>query len=849
MGSIHRFKFSQLLGSVYSDGNLVFTTDGNSLICPVGNRVVVYDLLNHRSFALAHENRKNISLVALSDDGNVLVSIDGDGHALFTNFPKRVLLHQFHFKERVRAVKFSPDGQYFAIAVGKKIQVWFTPGMQREFHPFVLHRTFTGHFDDTTCIDWSPDSRFVMAGSRDQTVRVWSVNPIEGYTPPSLAGHRESIKGCFFAASGQQVYTVAKDGALFVWQKGESDIAGWTVLEKHFFKQDYAKVGSVFFQRNSNLLVVGFETGLFGLYEMPECNCVHTLSVSHRKLSAASLSPSGEWLAIGCAPLGQVLVWEWKSESYVMKQQGHSGSAKVIAYSPDGQLIASGGSDGKVKIWQAASGFCFATLTWHTGPITGLEFLPNGTAIVSASMDGTVRATDLVRYRNFRTMVSPTPVQFSCIAVDPSGEIVAAGALDSFDVFIWSLQTGRLLDVLSAHTAPVSSLSFSPNSGLLASGSWDGSVITWDVYAGKAAPERLQHSREILAVAFSPDGRQLVSATLDGCLHFWDPVNAVLQGVVEGRRDIAGGRKLGDRMTAKSSASNKHFTSVCYTANGEAVIAGGNSKYVCIYDTTERHLLRRIEVSHNRSLDGMLDMLNSKRMTDAGPADLIDDVSDSDDDARARAQLALPGVKSGDLSSRTALLAAQTNCIRASGTGDSWAAAASDGILVYSLASGIAFDPTDLEEELSISSVEAALKSESYSRALAMSLRLNEEPLVKVVIESVPVDDIAVTLDALPTPLLPSLADFVGRQLEKTQLLESSLVWAREICQRTIVGKLSQKMMPALRCLHKNLLSQYSQLTRMSDDNMGLLEYLSKERKRPQLSDQEPNLATTENSS
>lgn len=47
--------------------------------------------------------------------------------------------------------------------------------------------------------------------------------------------------------------------------------------------------------------------------------------------------------------LGQLLVWEWQSESYVLKQQGHFNSMVSLAYSPDGQYIATGGEDGKVS--------------------------------------------------------------------------------------------------------------------------------------------------------------------------------------------------------------------------------------------------------------------------------------------------------------------------------------------------------------------------------------------------------------------------------------------------------------------------------------------------------------------
>ena len=56
--------------------------------------------------------------------------------------------------------------------------------------------------------------------------------------------------------------------------------------------------------------------------------------------------------------------------------------------------------------------------------------------------------------------------QFSCLAVDPSGEIVTAGGMDVFDIYVWSLQTGRLLEVLTGHEAPVAALQFSPTAGM-----------------------------------------------------------------------------------------------------------------------------------------------------------------------------------------------------------------------------------------------------------------------------------------------------------------------------------------------------------------------------------------------
>ena len=77
----------------------------------------------------------------------------------------------------------------------------------------------------------------------------------------------------------------------------------------------------------------------------------------------------------------------------------------------------------QVKLWSIASGFCQVTFSEHTAPVTGLAWLPEAKAVASASLDGTVRAWDLVRYRNFRTLTTPSPVQFSCLATDPSGEV------------------------------------------------------------------------------------------------------------------------------------------------------------------------------------------------------------------------------------------------------------------------------------------------------------------------------------------------------------------------------------------------------------------------------------------
>ena len=61
-------------------------------------------------------------------------------------------------------------------------------------------------------------------------------------------------------------------------------------------------------------------------------------------------------------------------------------------------------------------------------------------------------------------------------------QVICAGCLDTFQICVWSVRTGRLLDILAGHEGPVCSLAFTPAQSLLASASWDKTVRTWDVF-------------------------------------------------------------------------------------------------------------------------------------------------------------------------------------------------------------------------------------------------------------------------------------------------------------------------------------------------------------------------------
>ncbi len=150
------------------------------------------------------------------------------------------------------------------------------------------------------------------------------------------------------------------------------------------------------------------------------------------------------------------------------------------------------------------------------------------------------------------------------------------------------------------------------------------------------------------------------------------------------------------------------------------------------------------QVTHNRSLDGVLDRVSSKSATDAGPLQLIDhDAAAASDDellppsgSASDAAGARLGIGAGAAGKKRP--AARVRALALSPTGQSWAAATTEGVLLYGLDNGAAFDPTDLSESLTPAAFRAALAGGAYVRALLIALRLADEGLLRHGLLSVP---------------------------------------------------------------------------------------------------------------
>ncbi|CAH1981259.1 unnamed protein product [Acanthoscelides obtectus] len=889
------YKLNNLLGTVYKKGNLIFTPDGNSVISPVGNRITIFNLRNNKSTTLPIESRYNYEAVGLSPDGFTLLTVNEVGEANIISLISQTVVYRYQFKRKVRAVKFSPDGKHFAVCKENNVFVFKAPNSKNiQYNGFVMERVFHGAYDETTCLDWSSDSKILAVGSKDMATKLYPLDKWKNFRLCSLGSHTEGIVGCFFEEGSYDITTISRNGQLCIWEstvepqdliplneipvnkkkkKNDDDeddvniadsierteeetVAALEQLEvndtnnkenkmfykrvaKHFVADEVRKnnrdalLTSAAYHKTLKILVTGYSTGEFFIHELPDVNQIHSLSISDEKIKSISLNDTGDWIALGCGGSGflqfsgQLLVWEWQSETYIMKQQGHSSNMSCISYSGDGQMIVTGGEDGKVKLWNIHSGFCFVTFTEHTNAVSDVAISGAKRFVVSASYDGTVRTYDLKRYRNFRTFTSTKPVQFSCVSVDSSGEFVAAGGQDVFEICLWSVKTGRLLEVLAGHEGPVSSLTFSPiiSNTTLVSVSWDKTLKTWDAIEKGSAHEAIELIADGTCVAYKPDGQEVAVATLDGQISVFHIKTAAQLYSIEGRNDLGSGRSDTDLITAKKTLQAKCFTSLCYSADGEYLLAGGHSKNVCIYYVKEALLLKKFEITQNHSLDAVDDFINRRKLTEFGNIALVEEREEKEG---GKVQIKLPGVRKGDMASRVFKPEVRVYSLQFAPTGQHWAAATTEGLLVYSLNAGLVFDPWQLRIGITPEAVRNATREGNHIEALAMAMKLNEAALIQETIEKIPVKDIELVILDLTEDYIKRLILIISGFIDNSRHLEYYICWAQQILTLHLPKINVQQNLPALLSLEKSMIRKYEQLSKICDHNKYTLRYIER---------------------
>jgi WD40 repeat protein len=205
----------------------------------------------------------------------------------------------------------------------------------------------------------------------------------------------------------------------------------------------------------------------------------------------------------------------------------HSDSVICIAFTPDGKTLISSGNE-SIRLWDVASGKEKAALTRGRSSAKAVAVSPDGKLLASGNWDTTVRLWDSASGAELATLTGHTGPLLT-VAFSPDGSLLASGGRDEkwekAEVKLWDLRTRTELASLPGVADPVSRLAFSPDGKTVAVGDIRGRVFLWDV-ASKKVRQCLKGHTSVSGVIWSRDGRRLVSGGND--IRIWDPATGKL---------------------------------------------------------------------------------------------------------------------------------------------------------------------------------------------------------------------------------------------------------------------------------------------------------------------------------
>jgi WD40 repeat protein len=326
----------------------------------------------------------------------------------------------------------SPKPVYINLAmVGEQVRVnqQVLIGLEQEWlirNPLTtnLLKTLRGHKKTVYSIDFSPDRKILVSGSRDNTIKLWDVKT--GQEINTLTGHGNSVFSVAINPQGDILASGSKDRTIKLWN----------------------------LQTNQVIRTWRHKDG------------VKTVVFSH----------DGRILASGSYD-GTIKLWEVKSGRLLNTINAHKDGVLAIAFTPDDQIIASGGREEMIKMWEVSSGKLKQTIRADGDRVWAIAFNPDGFLLAAGSGNNSIKIWETKTGRELHNLQGHGYWVLS-LAFSQDGRILASGSSDS-TIRLWEVHSGNQLDILQQHGNSIFSITFSQDGRFLASASKDETVKIW----------------------------------------------------------------------------------------------------------------------------------------------------------------------------------------------------------------------------------------------------------------------------------------------------------------------------------------------------------------------------------